>query len=113
MAAVNAEQQTSSAAVDGNNYAATSDNANCDYITMDDLPQDMADDDDGDDGEPVRDPETTGLFESRANRLDHDDIMFGSPRWLENSREMKQAAIDPLYKDCLNHWMTLRLTSRC
>jgi hypothetical protein len=103
MAVVNAEQQTSSVAAGGHGNAATGDNADCDYITMDDLLQDTADDDDGDDGEPVRDPETTGLFESRANHLDHDDVMFGSLRWLENSREMKQAAIDPLYKDCLNH----------
>jgi hypothetical protein len=68
----------------------------------------MADDDDGDDGGPVRDPKTMGLFESRANRLNHDDVMFGSPRWLENFREMKHAAIDPLYKDCLKNWMALR-----
>ena len=36
--------------------------------------------DDGDGGEPVRDPETADLFESIANRLDHDDVLFGSPR---------------------------------
>jgi len=60
----------------------------------------MADDDDGDGGEPVRDPETADLFESIANRLDHKDVLFGSPRWLESFREMKQAAIDSLYKDC-------------
>jgi hypothetical protein len=95
MAAVNVEQQTSSAAVGGHDNAATDDNADRDYITMDDLLQDMADDDDGDGGEPVRDPDTMGLFESITNRLDHDDILFRSPRWLENFREMKQAAIDP------------------
>ena len=43
------------------------------------------------------------LFESIANRLGNDDVLFGSPRWLENFREMKQAAIDPLYKDCSKH----------
>ena len=107
-AAVNAEQQTSSAAVGGHSNAATGDNADCDYITMDDLLQDTTGDDDGDGGEPVRDPETMDLFESIANRLDHDDVLFGSPRWLENFREMKQAAIDPLYKDCPKHWMGLR-----
>ena len=26
---------------------------------------------------------------------------------MENFREMKQAAIDPLYKDCLKHWTAL------
>ena len=76
---------------------------------MDDLLQDMADDDDdGDGGEPVRDLETVDLFESIANRLDHDDVLFGSLRWLENFREMKQTIIDPLYKDCTKHWTALR-----
>jgi hypothetical protein len=75
---------------------------------MEDLLQDTADDNDGDDGgEPVRDPETVELFESIANRLGDDDILFGNPRWLENFREMKQAAIDPLYKDCPKHWTAL------
>ena len=45
--------------------------------------------DDGDGGEPVRDPKEAELSESIANRLDHDDVLFGSPRWLENFREMK------------------------
>ena len=56
----------------------------------------------------MRDPETVELFESIANCLDHDDVLFGSPRWLENFKEMKQVAIDPLYKDCPKHWMMLR-----
>ena len=107
-AAVNAEQQTSSATAGGHGNAATSDNADRDYITMDDLLQDTTNDDDGDGGEPVRDPETVDLFESIANRLDHDDILFGSLRWLENFIEMKHAAIDPLYKDCPKHWTALR-----
>ena len=55
----------------------------------------------------MRHPKTVDLFESIANRLDHDDVLFGSPRWLENFREMKQAAIDPLYKDCPKHWTEL------
>jgi hypothetical protein len=76
---------------------------------MDDLLQDTANDDDGggdndgDGSEPVRDPKTTNLFESIANCLDHDDVLFGSPSWLENFREMKQAIIDSLYKDCSKH----------
>jgi hypothetical protein len=91
---VNAEQQTSSAATDGHDNAATIDNANRDYITMDDLLQDTADDssgggDDGDGGEPVRDPEAAELFESISNHLDHDDILFRSLRWLDNFREIK------------------------
>jgi hypothetical protein len=104
---VNAEQQTSSAAAGGHGSAAIGDNADRDYITMDDLLQDMADDNDGDGSEPVRDPETTDLFESITNHLDHDDVLFGSPMSLENFREMKQAAIDPLYKDCPKHWTVL------
>ena len=100
---VNAEQQTSSAAAGGHNNAATSDNADHDYIMMDDLLQDMADDDDGVGNEPVRDPKTADLFESITNHLDHDDVLFGSPRWLEKFREMKEATIDPLYKDCLKN----------
>jgi hypothetical protein len=51
----------------------------------------------------VRDLKTTELFESIANHLGDNDILFGNPRWLENFREMKQAAIDPLYKDCPKH----------
>jgi hypothetical protein len=59
-AAVNAGQQTSSAAAGGHDNASTSDNAKRDYIMMEDLLQDMADDNYGDDGsEPVRDLETT------------------------------------------------------
>jgi len=100
-AAVNAEPQTSSVANDGHGSATTEH----DYITMADLLQDMADGDEGydDSDELVRYQETVELFESIANCLDDDDILFGSPRWLENFREMKQAAIDPLYKDCPKH----------
>ena len=96
MAAVNAEQQTSSAAAGGHGNAATGDKADHDYITMDDLLQDTTDDDDGDDGEPVRDPETADLFESIANRLDHDDVLFWSLRWLENFRDEAGGNRSPL-----------------
>jgi hypothetical protein len=108
-ATVNAGQQTSSTAIGGHDNAGTGDNVECDYITMEDLLQDTSDDDDGDDGgEPVRDPETAELFESIANRVGDDDILFGNLRWLKNFREMKQEAIDPLYKDCSKHWTALR-----
>jgi hypothetical protein len=87
-------QGTSSAAGDD-------DNAKREYITMSDLLQDMGDDDTCD-GE--NDPVDTLLPEDAefidiANRQDHDDILFGDPKWLENFKAMKQAAIDPLYKD--------------
>jgi hypothetical protein len=35
--------------------------------------------------------------------MDPDDVLFGNPKWLENFKEMKKAAIDPLYKDCPKH----------
>jgi hypothetical protein len=62
---------------------------------MDDLLQDMADDSrgGGNDGDcelaTVMEHEYAELFEGLANRLDHDDVLFGSLRWLENFKEMK------------------------
>ena len=43
------------------------------------------------------------IFENLANHMDQDDVLFGNPRWLKNFKEMKQAAIDLLYKDCPKH----------
>jgi hypothetical protein len=81
MVVVNAGQQTSLAAVDKHDNVGTSNNEERDYITMEDLLQDTADDDDGDDGsELVRDPQTTELFESIVNCLGDDDILFGNPK---------------------------------
>jgi hypothetical protein len=72
--------------------AASDDNAR-DYITMEDLFQDMAVDNDGgrdgDEDAAVKDPECVELMEEIANHLNEDDILFGSPSWLENFREMK------------------------
>jgi hypothetical protein len=51
------------------------------------------------------------LFEDLVNHIDEDDVVYGSPKWLENFREMKQAALDPLYKDggkCLKDCTALR-----
>ena len=53
------------------------------------------------------------IFENLANHMDQDDVLFGNPKWMENFKEMKQAAIDPLYKDCLKHWTELHLTCSC
>jgi hypothetical protein len=39
--------------------------------------------------------------------MDQDDVLFGNPKWLENFKEMKQAALDPLYKDCPKQWTAL------
>jgi len=55
----------------------------------------------------LRDPKDAVLFEQIANRLDHDDVLFGSLKWLENSKEMKQAAIDLLNNDYPKQWMVL------
>jgi hypothetical protein len=78
---------------------------------MEDLFQDMgADDDSGRDVDEeaiVRDPEGAELLEEIANCPDKDDILFGSSRRLENFRDIKQVAIDPLYKDCPKHWTAL------
>jgi hypothetical protein len=46
-------------------------------------------------------------MEEIADRLDEDDILFGSPRWLENFKEMMQATIDPLYNGCPKHCTAL------
>jgi hypothetical protein len=54
------------------------------------------------------DPEDVEHFEELVNHLDNDDLLFGSPRWIENFKEMKQAAKDLLYKDCPKQWMVLR-----
>ena len=52
-------------------------------------------------------PEDAEIFENLANCMDQDDVLFGNLRWRENFKEMKQAAIDPLYKDRPKHWTAL------
>jgi hypothetical protein len=56
----------------------------------------------------MTEPEDVELLESLVNHLDEDDVVFGCPRWLENFREMKQAAVDPLYKDSPKECTVLR-----
>jgi hypothetical protein len=92
----NGDQQNSEALASGNgDNAKTGGDANAehDYITMADLLQDTSDDNNEDGGdvdeEALKDLDTTELFEAIANRHDNDDVLFGSPRWLENFREMK------------------------
>ena len=90
---------------------AGSDSANRDYVNIDELLQDMAGNDgDGDCVEQgdLLGPKDVEIFENLANRMDQDDILFGNPKWIENFKEMKQAAIDPLYKDCPKQWTALR-----
>ena len=67
------------------------DNANCDYISIDDLPKDMGGNYGGGDGEQgdFLGPEDAEIFENLANHMDQDDILFGDPKWLENFKEMK------------------------
>ena len=52
--------------------------------------------------------EDAEIFENLANRMDQYDVLFRNPKWLENFKEMKQAAIDPLYKDYPKQWTALR-----
>ena len=80
---------------------ADSDNSCRDYITVDDLMQDMADEagDGGDGQDTVSQPEDVQLVEDLVKHFDEDDVVLGCPKWLENFRELKQAAVDPLYKD--------------
>ena len=91
---------------------ATSDDNIHDYITMEDLLQDMsANDDGGGDGDEdaaMKDPKGGEIMEEIANRLYKDDILFGNSRWPENFIEIKQAASDPLYKGSSKHWMVPR-----
>jgi hypothetical protein len=75
-----------------------------------------ADDDGGGDADEeaiVRDPEGVELLEEIANYLDKDDILFRSPRWLENFRDMKQAAIDPSIRTVRSIGRHCILTSKC
>lgn len=96
-----------------------------DYITVEDVFQSMAGDHAnnaggndvvGDDDGGVDDPEVSvvsepgdvKLFEQLLNHIDEDDTLFGNARWLENLREMKQAAVHPLYPDCPKECTELR-----
>jgi hypothetical protein len=68
--------------------------------------------DGGGDGQEftVKEPNDVQLVEDLVNHIDEDDVVFGSSKWLENFREMKQATVDPLYKDggsCLKECTTL------
>ena len=69
-------------------------------------------DGDCDEQDDVLGPEDALIFENFANRMEQDDILFGNPKWLENFKEMKQAAIDPLYMDCPKQWTVLRFIFR-
>jgi hypothetical protein len=83
-----------------------------DYITMDDLFRDDPGDkgDNEDVGATLLELEDVELFKNITNYLDEDDVLFGNPRWLKNFREMKQTAINALYKkdDCPKHMVALR-----
>jgi len=67
------------------------------------------DDEEEDNGEAVlEDPEDAKFFEDFINHLDSDDLLHENPRWLDNFKEMKKAANDPIYKDCPKEWTVLR-----
>jgi hypothetical protein len=72
---------------------------------------DLFEDGGGDDDEQsdvVLGPGDVEIFLNVAYHMDQDDVLFGNPKWLENFKEMKQAAIDPLYEGCPKHLMVLR-----
>ena len=83
---------------------ASGDTGNRDYVKINEFLQDMAEnggDGDCDEQSDFLGPEHAEIFENLANRMDQNNVLFGNPKWLKNFKEMKQAAIDLLYKDCL------------
>jgi hypothetical protein len=86
---------------------------------VEDILQEMPDSaDGGGDGQEftMKEPEDVQLVEDLVNHIDEDDVVFGSPKWLENFREIKQAVVDPLYKAAVVVRRSARrsvLTSSC
>jgi len=87
-----------------------------DYVTVEDILRDMADDVADGEVATVQEPKDIEVIEGLVSHIDEDDIVYGSPKWLENFREMKQAALDPLYKDggdcpkeCMVLWFNLHM----
>jgi len=70
-----------------------------DYITVEDILGEMADGVVDGEAATVQEPEDIEVIEGLVSHIDKDDVVYGSPKWLENFREMKQATLDPLYKD--------------
>ena len=105
------QEPSSSIATAGDNFAQRN------YINIDDLLQDMRGSDGGGVGDDEQGdllgPEDAEIFENLANRMDQDDVLFGNPRWLENFKEMKQAAIDPLIRIARSIGRRCVLTSSC
>lgn len=58
-------------------------------------------------------PRMRRFFQELINFLINDEILFGSPRWLENFKKIKQEAIGLLYKDYLNNGWRYVLISTC
>jgi len=70
-----------------------------DYITVEDILGEMADGVVDGETATVQEPEDIEVIEGLVSHIDEDDVVYGSSKWLENFREMKKAALDPLYKD--------------
>ena len=82
-----------------------------DYIMVEDILRDIADGVVDGEVATVQEPNDIEVIEGLVSHIDEDDVVYGSPKWLENFREMKQAALDPLYKDggdCLKECRMLR-----
>lgn len=47
-----------------------------------------------------RNPKDTKLVDDFINHLDSDDLLYETPRWLDNFKDMKKTAKDLIYKDC-------------
>jgi hypothetical protein len=56
--------------------------------------------------QPRRASRTHSLVKN-FNCLENNNLLFGSPRSLQNCKYMKQMTKDLLYKDCLKQWMAL------
>jgi hypothetical protein len=79
---------------------------------MNDFVQDMVDDRGDNDEDPSEvattlDPKDAQFFEDFVNHLDNDDLLYGSPRWLDNFEEIKQMIKDLIYNDCPKQWSML------
>ena len=60
---------------------------NHDYVNIDELLEDIADNDgdgDCDEHSDFLGPEDAEIFENLANQMDQDDVLFGNLKWLKN-----------------------------
>lgn len=51
--------------------------------------------------------EDAEFFDEFINHLNNDDLLFGSPWWIESLKELKHVTMGLLYKDCRKEWRML------